>query len=547
LLKRVTKIKTYFLSLLTSVVCAVAAEGVEIPAGSDAAHIEAVIGGVHSGGEVRFAVGVYPIDRAVRVMGKTNLVLRAAPGARFLLRFDPTDRARPGTDGFDFRHCADLRFEGGTFTTDRPVNCSGRVVSVDIPGRSYEVAVDAAFPITGRERLQGCDTFDAEGMPDYVIETYDNAPGSDGIRYELVAPQRIRVHPKDGVDLSRLDVGHAVLYRYWIYGNHVFRFASCSRVVLGGVSVERASSMVALVQPRCEDFTFERLCVRAPDGDRALFCCNADGIHVSGLRGTLTMRECLFRGLGDDALNVHNNAVEVRKYDAATGAADVIRVVASRVVRPDPLWVAAGDRVIVYDHATLRRKGTARVASWGDGKLLLSNATGPIAAGDMLANDAFNPSVRISRCVFENSRARGLLLRSCDMRVEDCVFRGHALPGLLIAPDAESWHEFGPSEHVLVADCLFEKCAMNGSRANAGAVSVKTSDDCGAGRRLSGVHKDVRILGNTFRRCGTRGVFVSAADGVVLRDNVFEDNRIPHDDAPGLADVRLENCTDCAQ
>ena len=61
-----------------------------------------------------------------------------------------------------------------------------------------------------------------------------------------------------------------------------------------------------------------------------------------------------------------------------------------------------------------------------------------------------------------------------------------------------------------------------------------------------GVHRDIRVFGNTFRGCGAAGVFIASARGVEVRDNIFEDNwrNPPRDADPERRDVRLVNCED---
>ena len=87
---------------------------------------------------------------------------------------------------------------------------------------------------------------------------------------------------------------------------------------------------------------------------------------------------------------------------------------------------------------------------------------------------------------------------------------------------------------------------MNGSRANLGAIAVKASHDAGANdHHPAGVHRDVRIIGNRFQGCGNSGVFVSATDGVVVKDNVFENcsiRRYDNKDDLNLFEIRLHNC-----
>ena len=285
-----------------------------------------------------------------------------------------------------------------------------------------------------------------------------------------------------------------------------------------------------------------------PDGDPALYAANADGIHVVGLAGRLVLRGCRFRGLGDDALNVHAKAAAIESFDPATGALSVAcRDPGGGKARLPRGWARPGDALAVYDAATLLPKGRLSVTSWRDSGRGVAPPVGDaagIAPGDFVANERDFPSVEIEDCSVENSRARGFLLQTRHVRVQGCTFRGLALPAVLVAPDFRRWFEAGPAEDVEISGCTFEKCGMNGSPANLGAVTVKTSHDAGPGACPAGVHRDLRIVGNAFRGCGAGGVYVESASGVEVRDNAFED--VWRNPPPGAgADrrpVRLVRC-----
>ena len=232
-----------------------------------------------------------------------------------------------------------VSFENFRVTTDHPVNASGRVVSKNPEDGTYEAEIDPQFPVTGREHVYGSDTFDEEGMPDYAIETYDDRnvrtqllpdgkggvlPRIIGLDYEVVGPQRIRVRAPDAAALGRLRVGHRILYRHTIYGHSVFVVDASRDTVFRDVEIERCPSFGATILPLSENVLFERFRIQSPEDDRALYAANADGIHVVGLAGRLVLRDCHFRGLGDDALNVHAKAAEIESFDPATGAMEFL-------------------------------------------------------------------------------------------------------------------------------------------------------------------------------------------------------------------------------
>ena len=488
--------------------------------------------------------GVYDVVRPIDVAGKTNLTVRGGTGVVFRLRFDPTNLSDPAVDGFRFRDCAGVAVEGLTMTTDRPVNCSGRVAAVDPEAGWYEVQVEPEFPVTGRERLQASETFDEHGVPDYVLEewAWTGDRSAPGLAYELVAPQRLRVRTKMPRQLPKLKIGQSILFRYWIYGNSVFRFDGCSDCALRDIKIERSASMAIRVHARSRNFTLERVYIRPPKGSAALFSGNADGINVTGLAGKLTVSDCHIRGLGDDAINVHCPATCVIGFDAATGRLRMQRVFRTKPVKMGPLWAARGDVLAVYDPKTLAEIGRLRVKDYVESEAVVEVVSGRAEPGSVVFNDSMRPEILLRNCSFEISRARGVLLRSRDMTVENCRFFGHALPGILITPDFRYWFEAGPSRNVVIRNCVFERCCNIRRKDNLGAVAVKCSDEGGVQRLEPGVHRNIVIRDNLFLNCGSRGIFVASTLGVDVAGNRFEGNLPPQDDSPRDVDVRLLNC-----
>ncbi len=523
--------------------------------------ITALIAAAPDHSEVFFPAGRYYISVPVLVEGKTGLTVSGEPGTVFLTHFTPWNDPAENNNGFNCRGCADLTFTRMTWTTDNPVNCAGRVVSVDCENHTYDADIDPQFPITGWEHFWGTDTCDEEGTPDYVIETYDHITretltdenGNErvkftGTKYESLGNNRVRVFMPERWNLSNLTVGHRVLYRYLIYGSIVYHFANCHRVMLSHIEIERCTSMAAVISPRCSDFTFEDFNVRSPEGDRALYAANADAIHITGLSGYLHMKDCNFVGLGDDALNIHSQAGEIETWNPETG--DATFIYRDRSMNPGrlgSLWAQGGDRIVVYDRDTFLEKGKIVLEDYHEGKAKIKEVLGDCGVGDILANEEFFASVHLENCNVSHTRARGFLLQSWNMLVENCRIYGMSLPGIIISPDIRVWYEVGPSKNVEIRNCVFEKCGINGSAANMGAVVVKASHDVDRDNYPVGVHNGIRIHDNLFKNCGNSGIFVNAARDVQVYGNTFENcscKRFSEKVDTNLYDIVLRKCAD---
>ena len=455
---------------------------------------------------VVFPAGDYHLTGEVGVYNRRNLTLRGEPGARIVRAFDPTN---PGAKVvLVLQGCENLTIEGFTVTTDQPVNTFGTVVSKST--KSFVVDVDAACPMTGREKFASIDSYDANGMPDYRLAVMED------VSYSVQSGRRITVSHAPG----NLTVGQRVCFRNAIYIDQTFYLVNDRNIVFRDIEVERAPSMAITLQPGCENATFERFNVRLKSGDNSCYAANADAIHIVNLAGRLTLSDCHFNGLGDDALNLHTIACRVKTWNAGNGT---MTVASRESYQPGANWCKAGS-VLTFYGSNMKRKGGATVSAYsfadGVGTMTLSSVDGAVAAGDFVDVESARASVRISECSVQNTRARGFLLQSKDMQVENCSFSQLALPGLLIAPSVDDWYEMGPSSRVTVRNCTFSKCCTrSGYSANTGALSVKVGHDSSGGGYSAGVHRDFAVYGNTFADCSPRGLYLDSVDGAYVNGN----------------------------
>ena len=494
--------------------------------------VNKIIGTAADGDVLVFARGEYYLTRPLLFKGKRNLTVRGEPGAVLKLHYSPFGRFSENYGAVEAFGCRGLRIEGLAVTTDNPTSCAGRIVATDAKNGTYDVLVDQAFPMTGKEHFASTDTCDEEGTPDWIIETYEYEKGD---AHELIGPQLVRVKAPRKTDFSRLKKGHRVLYRHSVYNRQCFNFEGCRDVTVRDVEIERCASMAAVID-HCADFTFERFNVRVPKTSPALVGANADAVHVIGMRGRLNLLDCHFERLGDDALNVHAQAGKVKSYDPKSGVLTCVRRIDGKDFKLEEAWAKSGDELIVYDVKTFLERGRVRLIEYANGKGRIDAGGVDVREGDLLANALDFPVVTVRGCTLRHTRARALVLQSREMTISDCSFYGTSLPGVLIAPDAHRWAEVGPVVQVTIENCRFEKCGCIRHRANLGALVVKASHDGGLGDFPAGVHRNIAIRGNRFVDCPARGVCVTATEGLAVVGNSFKNS------GPGMSDILVHNC-----
>lgn len=509
---------------------------------------------------VQFKKGTYRISKLVTLNGKKNIKL-LGNSSTIIAHFDPCGPIAKNSNVFGFTSCDDLEVTGFFFDTDAPMGATGEIVELDKEKGTADLFIYDEFPVTGFEHIMGTNSFDQNGSPDYAIATYHHdlkeqeftAPDGTvatrlvGMDYDVIGDHLIRLNGIcSGDPKLRAKLGQKLNIRYEIYGNSIFDFASCNRVTLKDIIIYAAASFGATVRPRSSDFTFDNFCIRVPEGSKRLKAANADGIHILGLYGTLTLKNCNMEGMGDDTLNIHGIAGGVINLDTAAKTLSMILPFRGKIKKLPELWACPGDIINIYDSNTFLKKGSFKVDTVDlEHNTSYTELEGEISEGDTLANTKYFASVHVDGCTLRNTRARGLLLQTHDILIENSYIYGMSLPAMLFAPDIRVWWEVGPAKNVEIRNNVIEYCAHIHNGANVGSIVFKACHDVGGNDYPAGVHEDIYIHDNLFVDNPNSGIYVSAAKNVNIENNRFkncccdpQDADLPH----ACYDIVTVNC-----
>ena len=522
--------------------------------------LEKLLNSLEEGDSLHFKKGVYHILKNMTVKGRKNIKI-FGNCSTVIAHFDPTGPIEGNNDLFSFEGCSDVTVQGLFFDTDNPIGATGEVVAIDNEEGTLDIRIYDEFPVTGYEHFVGTNSFDEFGSPDYALATiqhkieekeFIDAKGNKSARlvaldYDLVAPQTIRLKYVENADKQRpIKIGHLINFRYEIYGNSIFNFESCHRFVLKDIAIYSAASFGAKIRPRSSDFTFDNFSIRLPEGSKRLKAANADGIHILGLYGTLTLKNCNMEGMGDDTLNIHGIAGEIYGLDAEKQTLAFAPPDRAEFRKLPPLWAEEGDEIAVYDKTTFLRKGSFKVKAVEN---IISakyyDLKGNIADGDVIANTKYYASVHVDGCTLRNTRARGLLFQTENILIENSYIYGMSLPAMLFSPDIRVWYEVGPCKNVEIRNNVIEYNAHYHNGANVGAIVFKACHDVGGNDYPAGVHENIYIHDNLFSDNGNSAIYVSAAKDVRIENNTFKGNckspqnpELPH----AYYDIVTVNC-----
>lgn len=501
------------------------------------AALQAFFDGLTFSGEtgicVQFAPGMYHIFTPVYIRNAANLTL-LGNGASVIAHFDPTAPISANNDVFHFNDGSDLVLQDFYFDTDNPIGAAGRITAIDAQNHTADLQIYDEFPVTGYEHFCATNSFDEQGSPDYALHTYCLEPQEEewtmpdgtkttrlvGLPYDVIGDHLVRLHLENTRHFLR--PGHQINIRYEMYGNTVLTFTSCSRVLLKNVVIFSAASFGLAIAPRSQDFTLDHFSIRVPQGSTRLKAANADGIHALGMSGTLTLKDCRIESLGDDPLNIHGMAGGVHALDTDKRTLSMVWPYRHT---PHPLpahWALPGDRILVYDSDTFAEKGSFIIDSVDENNCAVyRDLTGNLAVGDTLANSAYFASLHVDNCDLRNTRARGLLVQTQNVLIENCRISGMSLAAMLFAPDMRVWWEMGPCKNVEIRGNTIEHCAHIPAPANQGAIIFKACHDGTGTEYETCVHENIFIHHNRFVNIPQSGIFISSARNVRIEANEF--------------------------
>ncbi len=263
-----------------------------------------------------------------------------------------------------------------------------------------------------------------------------------------------------------------------------------------------------------ENFTFDTFCIAPPEGAEWLWGTNVDSIHIKGLRGKITLKNSTFKGLGDDALNVHSIAPKVTAADGNTVSLEYFYGGAL-----DALWSRAGDEIEFYDK-TFKLIATGKAKSAKSGKLTLENISGEIKEGCFARNKTTCPDLEIENVEVDGGRARAFLIQSKTATVKNCKISNLGLAAIIVSPDIDFWGEMGPSEQVEMSGLEIRNVCSMKTDACRGAIMV-TNSHSGSVKGSGTLHGTVKITDSTFDNVNAPAFYAILTDSLDFSGNTL--------------------------
>lgn len=288
----------------------------------------------------------------------------------------------------------------------------------------------------------------------------------------------------------------------------------CENVRLENIK-QRFNYSLALVAQDSENITVDSIEFAPEKNSARKMASVADFIQICMCRGNVTIKNSYFDGAGDDCLNVHG--VHFKITDIKDNQLKV------RFMHPqshgyNPLRV--GDTIAYINTDTLLEEGTAvieksELINEYDIRLTVSS-TDKARVGYVIEDISACPNLDFENNFMTRIITRGLLITTRGrVNVRNNHFVSTTMSGILLSDDAKSWYESGMCKDVTIENNTFDYCGQT-------PILIKPENRVYAGA----VHKNIKLIGNTFKKYNGYCISAKDTDGIMLKDNKFSGKSI---------------------
>jgi hypothetical protein len=411
-----------------------------------------------------------------------------------------------------FGNCRNLTLKNFIIDWDQPPYSMGKVIASQ--GNHFDVRIEPDYTVKGGEPVGAFMEYDPQtrlpmrrGLDEYYTVQ----------KTELIGANILRIHLNHE---TQIKPGVLVLLRHQVCGPSAIVCSRCTDVLVQNVTIHTVPGM-GFIGSVCTNITLDRFKV-VPRPGRPM-SATADATHFSGCKGTVTLKGCVFEGMGDDGANIKSGlylTLKERIDDHTVLATHNLKM----VDLPDPgdvMEVSHTEDLIPYAAVRVRKAELAP----GEGNIhrveFEDKLPDELREGDVFGNASRTPRLRAYDCVVRNNRARGMLVQTRDAIVERCKFINCTGPGIMVLTEVAYFFESIGTRDVVVRDCLFDNCNYSAA-VGPGALCAMAYLKNLSYPPKPGVHKNVTLEKNTIRRCINSAVFAAGVDGLRILQNTIE-------------------------
>jgi len=294
---------------------------------------------------------------------------------------------------------------------------------------------------------------------------------------------------------------------------------------------------MGLVNQFSENLTYDSVSIAPDSTSGRTTSAWADILHISGCKGKVQVKDCIFKGAHDDAINIHGTYLQVDEKISE-------KQVKLRFMHHQTygfLAVNPGDEIEFVDGESYESHGLNKVknAILLNPKEILVTLEKPIPRElepeDVIENVTWTPEVEIRGCHVSWIPTRGFLLATRrKVLVEENEFLATHMSAILVGIDANKWFESGYVRDMTIRNNKFVHCAEPVIHIE--PMNSKANND---------VHQNIRIENNQFLLHNELVLKAKSASNINVTGNTIISEKKLNDEIIVLtsdcADVKVED------
>jgi hypothetical protein len=280
---------------------------------------------------------------------------------------------------------------------------------------------------------------------------------------------------------------------------------------------------MGLVSQFSENLSYEAVTIAPDSTSGRTTAAWADILHISGCKGKVLVKDCIFKGAHDDAINIHGTYLQV--VDKVSE--DQLKLGFMHHQTYGFMAVNPGDEIEFVDAGSYESHGKTRVkdASMLNPKEILvtleQNVPRELEPGDAIENVSWTPEVEIRGCHVSWIPTRGFLLATRKkVLVEENIFLATHMSAILLGIDANQWYESGYVRDLCIRNNKFVLCAEP-------VILIEPRNT----EENSRVHQNIRVENNQFLLRDHLVLHAKSASNISVTGNTIVSEKKLNDEA----------------
>ena len=245
-----------------------------------------------------------------------------------------------------------------------------------------------------------------------------------------------------------------------------------------------------------------------------------DALQFSNCKGKIEIQNCRFRGMFDDAVNVHGTNTRIVDIIGNTVIGEFVEKCSSGFRQ----YAKTGDNISFINCKSMNTYAWNEVDSFrllDDERfeiIFSTDLSDEVGIGDAMENLTNTPAVHIQNCCFGSSRARGVLVATPGKTVICHNVFDTSGSAILASGDANGWFESGACTDVTISHNVFtEHCLSSDYEFGKGIISFYPVIP--EPHNSNGFHRNICISNNQFTASDCRVLYALGVKNITFKDN----------------------------